>query len=235
MNRVAFISDIDTPLGEKLAKLYIEGENRVFATVSETNSKDASAGYVALKKLAPESLQVEIWNRHSPISAKNMILKAVSHFDALDEVVLIGNPNLAASALHETSFETIEKAVDSWIKGNLFLLKPVLSRYIAKKEGLLALVCMNYDSLANPLEELIRRSFLGLAHSLLKAYGNKEFSINAFESYSTEMQEFANYIYRNISEKGARTSGRWRRFRSGILSGLKPGVKPSVAYDRQDS
>ena len=225
MSRVVFISDIDTPLGEELARLYLQDDNRVFATASPVEKKKQPGSYTSLMDRAGESLRVETWNRNSPISAKNMILRTLSRYNGLDEVLLLGNADLSTPALHDSSYETIERTVDCWVKGNLFLLKPVLTRYLEKKEGTLALICMKYDDHAGPMPELIRRSFLGLTHSLLDTYGNKGFSINAFESTSTDIEEFAAYIFRNLTDKGAKTSGKWRRYRGNILSGLKVGPR----------
>ena len=199
MSRVIFISDIDTPLGEELARLYLKGETRVFATASPVENKEQPGGYMSLIDRAGDSLQVETWNRNSPISAKNMILRAISRYSGLDEVLLLGNAGLSTPALHDTSYETIERTVDYWVKGNLFLLKPVLTRYLEKKNGVLALICMKYDDRASPISELIRRSFLGLTHSLLDTYANRGFSINAFESSSAEVREFAAYIHRHLT------------------------------------
>jgi hypothetical protein len=220
MSRVAFISDINTPLGNSLVRLYLRDKNRVFATFSVETEESIEEEYDSLKESAGEALLIERWNRGSPISAKNVFLKALNHFGTLDELLLLGNPSLSAPPLHEISFETIERSVDEWIKGNLFLLKSVLSRYLEKRGGILALINLRNSKPSSPLEEALQRSFSGLAHSLITSYGDKGVNIITFESALDEPEEYAEYIYRNLSEKGNRQSGRWLRYRRGFFSNI---------------
>ena len=223
MDRVAFITDIDTPLGESLVRLYLEENNQVIATVSSPENSALPEDFSHLKESAGDSLLIEPWNRHSPISAKNVYLKAITHFNRLDEVLLIGNNDLSCPLLHQVGFEVIERAIDSWIKGNLFFLKSILARFLEKGGGILALISIDFNHPTSALEETLRHSFLGLARSLLQTYGNKGINVNAFESSVNQIDEFSRYIYRNLTERGRKDSGRWLRYRSGILSGLRTG------------
>ncbi len=218
MSRVAFISDIDTPLGNSLVRLYLQDQNRVFATYSSDLDEEGEENLEALKETGGESLLVDKWNRGSPVSAKNMFLQAINQFDSLDEVLLMGNPPLFAPPLHETPFETIDRSVDEWIKGNLFLLKSVLTRYLEKQGGVLALVNLRNSKPASPLEEALRRSFSGLANSLITSYGDSGINVIAFESTSEKAEEYAGYIYRNLSDSGSKSAGRWLRHRKGLFS-----------------
>jgi hypothetical protein len=244
MKRVAFISDIDTPLGFELARCYIRDENRVFATTSSfvTSGKEGETGagggkpetgapeereeepgleeeLQAFQEQSGEALSVEKWNRSSPISAKSMFLKALNRFETLDEVLLLGDPPLSIPPLDEVSYEMIERTVDCWIKGNLFLLKNVIGGYLEANGGTLALVNTRFHETPTPLEEAIQRSFMGLTRSLLTAYSDRGINIVAFESTENHARDFAGYIYRNLTDKGGRTSGRWLRYKKGIFGG----------------
>jgi len=218
MSRVAFISDIDTPLGNSLVQLYLQDQNHVFGTYSSELDEGGEEELASLKETGGEALLVDKWNRGSPVSAKNMFLQASNQFGSLDEVILLGNPSLSAPPLHEIPFETIDRSVDKWIKGNLFLLKSVLTRYLERQGGVLALVNLRSSKPSSPLEEALQRSFLGLAHSLITAYGDSGINVIAFESTSEKAEEYAGYIYRNLSESGSRNAGRWLRHRRGLFS-----------------
>jgi hypothetical protein len=223
MSQVAFISDIDTPLGFQLARLYLQEENRVFATKSGNEAQVSEEELKSLQGTAGDALLVETWNRSSPISAKNMFLAALNRFGTPDEVLLIGHSHRSIPALHEASFETIEKSVDCWIKGNLFLLKTVLHSYLEKRRGTIALINERSENSSSPLEGTIDRSFAGLAHSLLTAYSDHGVSVVAFESAVEQAEDYAVYIFRCLKETRGKTTGKWMRFRRGIFGGFKPG------------
>ena len=173
-----------------------------------------------------EDLLVIEWNRKSPISAKNVLLTALNRFDRIDETLLLLAPELEQKLLQETSTETIERAVDTWIKGSLFLIKAVLVLYGQKQEGFLALI--NHlpqvaKAVPPPLESALRGSFRATAESIFAGIGQQNVFINGFESHSTKIEELADFIFDTMNSRGNRTTGKWYRFppRSGILSALK--------------
>ena len=116
-----------------------------------------------------EDLLVIEWNRKSPISAKNVLLTALNRFDRIDETLLLLTPELDQKLLQETATETIDRAVDTWIKGSLFLMKAVLVLYGQKQEGALALI--NHvprvtTAVPPPLESALRGSFRATAEAV---------------------------------------------------------------------
>ena len=203
MNKSVFITDADTLLGSELTRLYISGGSKVIATVgtedafTSVNKASGLEADIPLKTLSDlknkneESLMIVLWHRQSPVSTKNIFLRLLTQFDSIDEVLLFGNPVQSAPALHLANFELINEYVDSYTKGTLYLLKEILTHYQVKKTGLLALICLNSNHSSSPLEEIFRRGFLGLCHSLLNAYANEEFKINAFESSADFTENFA--------------------------------------------
>jgi NAD(P)-dependent dehydrogenase (short-subunit alcohol dehydrogenase family) len=220
MKRVALITDASTPLGDQLVRRYLSEGYGVAATYS------GQARIETPVVSEEEDLLVLEWNRNSPISAKNVVLSARNRFDRIDETLLLLTPELEPKLLQETATETIDRAVDAWIKGSLFLTKAVLLLYGQKQEGFLALidhVPQMAAAVPPPLESALRGSFRAIAESIFAGIGQQNVFINGFESRSTRIEELADFIFDTMTGKGSRTTGKWYRFppRPGILSTFK--------------
>ena len=173
-----------------------------------------------------EDLLVVEWNRSSPISAKNVVLTTLNRFDRIDETLLLLTPKLEQKLLQETATETIDRAVDAWIKGSLFLMKTVLLLYGRKQEGSLALINHMAQAVAAeppPLESALRGSFRATAEAIFAGIGEQNVLASGFESHSARIEELADFIFDTMNAKALRTTGKWHRFppRSGILSSLR--------------
>jgi len=220
MKRVALITEASTSLGDQLVRRYLSEGYSVAATCSGQARIDTPV------VSEEEDLLVIDWNRNSPISAKNVLLTALNRFDTIDETLLLLTPELDQKLLQETAAETIDRAVDAWIKGPLFLIKAVLVLYGRKQEGFLALI--NHvpqvaAAVPPPLESALRGSFRATAEAIFAGIGQQNIFVNGFESHSTKIEELADFIFDTISSKGIRTTGKWYRFpsRPGILSAFK--------------
>jgi hypothetical protein len=172
-----------------------------------------------------EELAVIDWNRQSPISAKNVLLSALNRFHSIDETLLLCTPELEQKLLQETATDTIDRAVDSWIKGALFLMKAVLELYGRKQAGFLGLI--NHipqveAAVPPPLENALRGSFTATAEAMFAGTGQKNIFVIGFESRSSKIEELADFIFETMKNRGLRTTGKWHRFppRAGILSAL---------------
>jgi len=220
MKRVALITDASTPLGDQLVRRYLSEGYGVAATCS------GQARIETPVVSEEEDLLVIKWNRSSPISAKNVVLSARNRFDRIDETLLLLTPELEPKLLQETATETINRAVDAWIKGSLFLLKAVLLLYGQKQEGFLALINHQPQAAAAvppPLESALRGGFRATAEAIFAGIGQANVFINGFESHTTKIEELADFIFDTMTGRGIRTAGKWYRFppRPGILSALK--------------
>ena len=173
-----------------------------------------------------EDLLVVEWNRSSPISAKNVVLTALNRFDRIDETLLLLTPKLEQKLLQETATETIDRAVDAWIKGSLFLMKAVLVLYGRTQGGSLALInhmAQAATAVPPPLESALRGSFRATAEAIFAGIGEQNVFVSGFESHSAKIEELADFIFDTMNGKTVRTTGKWHRFppRSGILSAFK--------------
>jgi NADP-dependent 3-hydroxy acid dehydrogenase YdfG len=233
MARCVFITDLDSDLGFELAKTYLDAHYQVFGTTSSDQTKTAASTHetdepageqhdrlAKLKEGFGEALQIGVWNRHSPASAKNMLLQARSRFRTIDSYLLIGNPKAFGSVLHTADIRPLDEGVDCWIKGNLFLLREILRAQLEAGSGMLAMICLNHNRPELAIEEAVRQAFLGVTQSLLKNYHDSCVNVNAFESDAGSPRDFAAYVFRNLSEKGAKLAGKILRHGKGFLSGL---------------
>ncbi len=221
MNRVALITDAQTPLADQLIRRYLSEGYSVAATRSQKVRIDTP-----LVSEDEDLLLIE-WNRTSPISAKNVLLTALNRFDRIDETLLLFTPELEQKLLQETSAETIDRAVDTWIKGALFLMKAVLELYTQKQGGCLALInhlLQEEGAVLPPLESALRGGFTAAAGAVFASNSQRKVFINGFESRSQKVEELADFIFDTMKNRGARVSGKWFRFppRPGILSALNP-------------
>jgi hypothetical protein len=110
--------------------------------------------------------------------------------------------------------------VDNWIKGNLFLLREILRAQLEAGSGMLAMICLNHNRPELAMEEAVRHALLGITQSLLKSYHDSCVHVNAFESDAGSPRDFAAYVFRNLSERGAKSTGKLLRHGKGFLSGL---------------
>jgi hypothetical protein len=218
---VALITDAQTPLADQLIRRYLSEGYSVAATRSQKVRIDTP-----LVSEDEDLLLIE-WNRTSPISAKNVLLTALNRFDRIDETLLLFTPELEQKLLQETSAETIDRAVDTWIKGALFLMKAVLELYTQKQGGCLALIdhlLQEEGAVLPPLESALRGGFTAAARAVFASNSQRKVFINGFESRSQKVEELADFIFDTMKNRGTRVSGKWFRFppRPGILSALNP-------------
>jgi len=221
VNRVALITDAQTSLADQLIRRYLSEGYSVAATRSHQVRIDTPM------ISEDEDLLLIEWNRTSPISAKNVLLTSLNRFDRIDETLLLFTPELEQKLLQETTAETMDRAVDTWIKGSLFMMKAVLELYTQKRGGCLALVNhlpQEEGAVLAPLESALRGSFTAAAGAVFASNSQRNVFVNGFESRSQKIEELADFIFDTMKDRGARLSGKWFRFpaRSGILSAFSP-------------
>ncbi len=223
MKEVAFITDADTQLGEELVNIYLNNGFNVFATVSQSGDEKEKINelrefFIDYK----DYVEFEIWNRKSPASSKNILLKVFTAYKTINRVFILGNPVLSNLSFNDINFMNIEFYIDSFVKGNVFLIKEIIKYFKENNnpDDIIALINFNANNPELLLDEIIKNSFLSITRSLLEINKDNSMIICGFESKSKKYEEFANYIYRLIENKTKRISGRLLKFTSGIIPGI---------------
>lgn len=217
MSRVVLVTDIDTSLGKQLVGLFLESGDRVFATSSDA---DALTSYA---QVAGDSLKVVQWHRRSPVSARNMILKALAAFDAVDALVLLGPPDLGSAPLLRAQASEIEEEVDGWIKGGAFLAREMLAYFARRRAGLLALVAHSGGRSPGVVAQIAQGAFRGLTEALLRETGAAVDAVvvSGFESTSSNVEDYAAFVHRALDEKARRSTGKLYRHPGGLAGSFK--------------
>ena len=212
MSEVVLITDVDTPLGGALAKLYRDDGFQVVGTnqgsehsiANETEQESTKEGFSSIR-----------WNRKSAVSARNVLLSCMNNFGRLDHAIIVESPDGARRLLHESALSEIDSAVDAWIKGSLFLAREIIGYFLRKKKGVLLFVSYSTQVSSEalpPLESSIRGCIQGLVQSLFSSYQTDGVVVGAFESDSPGTEEFAKYIRKTVRDKADRVFGKWHRY-----------------------
>jgi NAD(P)-dependent dehydrogenase (short-subunit alcohol dehydrogenase family) len=219
MPRTILVSEADTPLGARLADLFLARGARVVATAAR-----GPGGEQGPVRSGPDSRKLTVpWNRRSPMSARALLLDAANAFDSVDEAVIIEPPCVVSAGLHEIPSTDIERAFDD-AKGPLFLAREILASFLVQGSGVLCMVSLGPAS--GPMENGVRESFRGVCSALFTAPGLKGITVNGFQAASVDVEEYAAFIDRTLEEKARKISGRWFvwQARGGLFQGVRPGA-----------
>ena len=198
------ITGLDSNLKTKLVELFLSNNYIVAVSINSNNKKQNKSN----------SKLIEIpWNSRSPLSAKNMILDCQNKMGGFDEALTILSSEYNNKPIHEVSSSDIEDAIDTNLKGNIFALKEIIQYFQNKGSGNISLIHnMNQNGIHAPLYALGAGGLSELSKSLFASYQNEKLAINSFSSQSFEIDEYADYIFKNISERGKTVHGKMFKF-----------------------
>lgn len=197
-----------TPLGRKLAQLLLAAGKTVVSTISEYEEAALQPG-----EEADERLSLVRWNRHSPVSAHNVLLEIMEKHERIDRALFVFDTTKDNRALHEVGLSEIEKYIDGRFKGLTFLLKELIHYYQRGTGGGISLILHSEGAkVLPPLDGMGTGAFRALGNSLFTFYQNEEIIINGFESSTSESGEFADFIHKTLEDKAGRTHGKWFRY-----------------------
>jgi NAD(P)-dependent dehydrogenase (short-subunit alcohol dehydrogenase family) len=218
MKRKILITGLDSGLKTKLVKLFLDGGYKVAATINtqsiKTNSNNISF--------------IEIpWNNRSPLSAKDIILECQNKMDGFDNALTIFSSQQNNKPIHEISSADIENAIDSGLKGNLFVLKEIILYFQKKGSGNISLINdIEQSEILAPLYAVETGGLSTLAKSLFASYQNEQLAINSYRSNSGELEDYTEYIYKNITERTKPVHGKIFKFQDrGIINAFNISKK----------
>ena len=139
-------------------------------------------------------------------------MEGIRRFGAVDGVVLVHTPKGEHSPIHEIPAVTIENAVDTAMKGYMYIAKEALSYFIKRKQGALSFVIAEENEPLSSLDAVLSGGFRALGDSLFRIYQNEPIVINGYESKGAKPELYADFILRSMTEKGRQPKGRWLRF-----------------------
>ncbi|MCK5152946.1 MAG: SDR family NAD(P)-dependent oxidoreductase [Spirochaetales bacterium] len=204
MKRKILITGLDSNLKTKLVELFLANNSIVAVSVDSKNKKQSQKN----------NNLIEIpWNSRSPLSAKNIILDCQNKLDGFDEALTIFSSEHNNKPIHEISSSDIEDNIDTSLKGNIFILKEIILYFQNKGTGNISLIHnINQNEILAPLYALSSGGLSALTKSLFASYQNEQLAINSFSSQSFEFEEYADYIFKNISERGKSVHGKLYKF-----------------------
>jgi hypothetical protein len=168
-----------------------------------------------------------IWNRTSPVYAKNLIIKAEALTGQLDEAVIMFDPNIAAPNLQGLEIETFSKADDELIRGYLYAVSEVLSRFLKKNHGHIIFIrkkLLDKNAQFIPLQ-VASAAFTSLAENLAEQFGTLVVPQITLVEASEETDDYiAQWLYPYL-DAAKETSAKKRKAPRWIKPGEKPGKK----------
>jgi hypothetical protein len=215
MERIALVSEADTPLGRELVRLYTARGHQVAALVSDVRSPEFPGTASRAPLVVP-------WSRRSPAGSRAAVLSVLNRYGVLEEAVVPGAQPLPAAPPHELASLDIERALDLGLKGPIFLVRELLGVFLQRGQGVLSLVCFTErrdDAPGPALDLAVQEGWQGFIAGVLDAYGEKSVSINGFKVAGVGHEEAASFIDRSLEEKARKITGRWFTFqpRGGLL------------------
>lgn len=222
----------DSALTRELVSVYL-AEGRIVALAQAAGTGDTIPaaprqpdGTAGTSAAGSQVHRLE-WNRRSPVSARNVLLECRSLMGGLESAVVVFAPGRDNRAFHETPAGYIEEAVDTGLKGYMFLLRELLGYFQKSGSGTLAVAVHDEGSeILSPVEACVSGSFAALVQSLAVFYQNEPVSIMGFRSSTTQVSEYAQFIRRTLEEKQGKTTGVWHKYsdRPGFFQSLPRGI-----------
>lgn len=168
-----------------------------------------------------ERVNVVQWNRRSPIAARTLTLHACSVLPALDHAQLVFRVDRSRGPFHEQSATAFEQLIDADVKGYMFLARELVIRFSRIGAGTVDFILHDpAHQTVDPVAAASVGAFKAMVQSLFVLYQNEPFTLRGFSSEDDRVDEFAEFIWDTIREKGEKSTARWNRFggKGGLFS-----------------
>lgn len=217
MDRITVVTDIDTKLGFSILNAFLEYGEKVMGISSVKKDEIRFPG--------ARGFECYEWNRSSPIGSRSAVVEILTKHKRIDELVVVQSIRPDAVTIEETDSALVNKAIDYWIKGNLFITREALRFFSEKKAGSLVVVNHLEESgkKANAVSETIYSACSGLAGALLLHDAGRDVRINGIESRSENTDALAGFVIKTVTERFRKTSGKLLSYndQKGLFDRLK--------------
>lgn len=211
----------DSPLGNSIIQKALADGFNVIATAPSISGQGQRAGG---NKDQSESLMLVPWNPISPVSARNVVLRAVGSYTAIDQAIVVHSLTNERKPLHELALNQLQEIVDVQLKSHLFLIKEILGHFLKRKSGVLSLVVEGAVRSELPtMDALVTEGFVALVNSLMASYQNDPITVTGFDSQPSEPKDYASFILSALAQ--GPPPGKWLHF--GDKGGLFRGGRRS--------
>ena len=142
-----------------------------------------------------------VWNKRSPLSARNAVLSVMNSLGAVDRAVLIYQAGDYTKTFHETSSAVYDLQIDRWIKGYGYLLKEIIQLFLKQQHGDIVMV-LDTDGIKvmTPLESAIFSFLKSLFKNLSVLYQNEALKMYCFEADTSRTDDFLDFFKKTIGE-----------------------------------
>jgi hypothetical protein len=149
-------------------------------------------------------------------------MKGIRDFGEIDGVLLVHTPRGDHSPLHEIPAVRIETAVDTALKGYMYIAKEALAYFIKRKQGFFSFVIAEENETVSSLDAVLAGGFRALSDSLFRMYQNEPIILNGYESKGANPELFADFVVRTMTERERQPKGRWLHFsdRQGLFQNI---------------
>ncbi len=153
-----------------------------------------------------------VWNKRSPLSARNVILSILNKYSSLDEAVLTYQPGGFNKTFHQISSAVYDLQIDRWVKGYGYLLKELIQFFIKQEKGRISFILdTNGMKRMSPLDSAIFSYLKSLLQNLSVLYQNEPVKIYCFEADTARKEDFIDFFIKAIDEQKY-TPGKLYRF-----------------------
>ena len=193
----------------------ITGGAKYSDLISRNFKQNKSTGYILadeVKEKQPANENSIVWNKRSPLSARNAVLSVLNRSGGIDDAVLCWEPGGFNKTFHETSSAVYDLQIDRWVKGYGYLLKEIIGLFIKQQHGRLSFI-LDTDGLKvmTPLESAIFNYLKSLVTGLSGLYQNEAVKIYCFESDTERRDSFIDFFNKTINDSKY-TPGKIHRF-----------------------
>lgn len=188
--------------------------SRVFASYDQTDTPPE------VPDTFGETLNYIPWTRRSLISARSLILSIDQSDLVPSRAIVVCAPEGLNSSLHETEPVKIEEAIDSAVKGYLFVIRELVSYFVKRNGGDLTIIW--YDpgvEVFPPVDAAIAGAVQHLTQSMLTFYENEPIAIRVLSASDADSRSVARWALEQIYDREEKSAGRTQKYgqRMGLL------------------